>query len=398
MSHGFLVARVGVAFLLVALPFALMVAAQQAPSRSVPFSAYEDPSSPLARWRAELLRQTYEWDSLVTGPQRLDDASDPARTVYLVVAAERAYSPSEVRSLQGFVARGGHLFILDVGPIPNVLLGPMGVAVSNRTLADPQAPLQWVPVNASAAGVDAPLWLQRPSALILSPEASAQVLAFSGASSFLDVDEDGTATAADLPGPFPVAASVRGPGGSAHVVVADLSLTIASDAPANPARGVAFLVGLVRLLLPDRGVVLIDEARHALPADEEAAYAVLDRLHASLGAPEILRVVVGVALAGILWVLIQKGAEAWGPHRPRLMMRPWFGPEPERQRLRGRLALVLLARKANLPLIELERFPPDRLASLVPHDAPLRAALQGRATEDDWRSIESRLSHANPEK
>lgn len=363
------------------------------------FSAYEENGSSVARFRDLAGSAGYDVAALVTGPNRLADVVDPVRTAYVAVGVEVPYGRDELVAIRAFMDRGGHLLLADNGPGANALLAWLRVAVANRTLADPSSPnAGWVRANATVRGEDYPLLLRAASVLVPAPESDVEVLAWSHAEAFLDVNLDGRATEADLPGPLPVVLVAPAHRGGVHAALSDISLFTGIATPESPAEHGPFLAALLRMVLPSGGRILVDEARHPFPVREDAAYDGLGLLYNLRDNRATVAVPVGLLAAGLLWVLSRPAEERWGPHRPALSARPWPGSPPDPTVLRRRLALILLARKASLAIPDLELEPPDVLASMVSHDLTLQRALLGTATNAEWSTLEERFNRQTPER
>lgn len=363
----------------------------------IPFSAYGEGDDQLGRLRESLQGAGYEWSALVTGPLQLRHVEDPARTVYLAVGVERSYTQDELDALQQFSEEGGHLFVADTGPGANPLLGRFGLVVANRTLQDEVAGSRdWVTAHTQVTGPSVELRLGAPSALVPAPGTTHQVLGASTASSFLDLDDDGRATSADLMGPFPVLVLVRTLQGGTHLFASDTSL-FADRAPSDGVARGELWVGLLQHLLPNGGHVLVDEARHPYAPSEQRGYSLLAALQSLGQDPRFPIAAILVAAGGAFWALSRRRDASWGPHRADPRWLPWNAPDADRAYMRKKLALLLLARRASLAPTELATFHKDQLAGMVPHDTALQAALSGTANETQWKQLESRLENHSTE-
>lgn len=150
---------------------------------------------------------------------------DAAEATALITIPSQDYSDEDLSRLRRFVEGGGRLVLMDDYGYGNRLLAYMGLGVTfaGQPLLDPlfcyqnqQMPraTDFSPVL-QEAGVSA-ITLNRATAL--SNVEESQAIAWSSATSFLDVNEDGSWQEAEPRGPFPVAAELRLGSGMVYIV------------------------------------------------------------------------------------------------------------------------------------------------------------------------------------
>lgn len=359
----------------------------------LPLSAYGQGDDQTHRFRETLQTEGYATSSIVTGPGQLRHVQDPARTAYVAIGIQTPYTLDDLAALKDFAARGGRLLVADAGPAANPLLAGFGLAIANRTIQDELSPSKdWIDADAQPLGFHDTVRLGAASALIPAPPSNLEVLVRSSASSFLDLDHDERSTSADVPGPFPIVVLIRDANGTPNVFSSDVSL-FADRAPADAVPRPELWGSLLRFLLPSGGQVLVDEARHELPAEEKRGYEILGAIQLAATDTNLLLVVGLVAAGGTVWSLSRRPDQSWSTHQ---MQPRWLddaAPLPQRKDVRSRLALLLLGRRAALAPVELAAFPKDQLASMVHNDRDLRDALEGRANQAQWSRLEARLEH-----
>lgn len=187
----------------------------------------------------------HEPRALVTGLLPLADAPGEGRGV-LLAGGGRALAPREVRALSTFAESGGRALVLGDAEA--------AAAVGVRLVDAPVAAGGGLGVPVATASSAFALPDARP---LLDPRPGAEALAWTGNGTFVDVDGDGRATAADAAGPFTVAS--RDASGRV-VVVGSRSL---ADARVAEADARAFLEWLVQETFPPGTRVLVDASRSA---------------------------------------------------------------------------------------------------------------------------------------
>ncbi len=271
---------------------------------------------------------------------------DAERSLLVVAHPGRPYGEDELEAIDGFLADGGTVLVADASGEANSLLAPHGLLIERVLLAEPNATTDFAVGSRSL-----PVPLQAPTALQVLPDAQATLLASSSAGSFLDRDGDGLVAAGDLPGPFPVAASVA-VGKGRLVAVADDQLLAAKDDSIR-----AWRRALLGNLLPDGGLVLVDES-HGGVADPLLAGAGTAANAARLGNWKYG--VAGVAAVAAVAAAVPGSVAAWGPHEFRpFRFRRRSDPEAEAEALptgsfwlpRGTVAVCAAVALALLSLV-----------------------------------------------
>lgn len=166
--------------------------------------------------------------------ESLDELPDVANETVLVVIPYLEYSNEELSKLEGFVEDGGNLLLMDDYGHGNSVLTYLGVSVrfTNKTLLDPLFCYknQWLPrITDFAPRMEGNSinTIVFNHATTLTNIEQTDVIAWSSAASFLDINENKSQDDDEPNGPFPVVAEVHF-GKGLIVLMSDPSIIINS--------------------------------------------------------------------------------------------------------------------------------------------------------------------------
>ncbi|MBC7128025.1 MAG: hypothetical protein H5T32_07445 [Candidatus Methanosuratus sp.] len=168
-------------------------------------------------------------------------AIDPASTALLIVGPDLPFSPEDASRIRSYLESGGIVVLMDDFGEGNSLLEGLGVGarINGSMLLDPlfmqssrycpvassdHAPASHAPPTGSGSPYSR---VTLDYASVVDLEGGGKVLIWSSPFSYLDLDSDGSYTAGEPTGPFPVAVEL-GLGRGRLVVVSDSSLLINS--------------------------------------------------------------------------------------------------------------------------------------------------------------------------
>jgi hypothetical protein len=340
----------------------------------------------------DLAQAGFAVEEVGTGPHALDAFGDPARTLLVVAGVERSFSPGEVEALAGFVARGGTALVADDFGFGDSVAVRFGVNFDGRVLRDEQyrgnlsLPVFNATIAPNATSSNATVVMNVPTSLGIAPDTPHVTYAESGTNSYLDANQDGTQQPDDVQGPFPVILGVRLGQGEA---------IFASD-PGFLQTGLwrdnrNYTLGLLRAKLPDGGVVVFDESRHAMGPVGGLMAALLAGEVQATSEPFLALILGGaiVVLAGMAYAAF-RGPESMVTHRSRLQEPAHEANEAlDRARIR-RLAGRAIADANNLSVDERRALTPAQLAQQS-RDPAIQALLLDQPAREPLPAILQRL-------
>ncbi|MEN3062103.1 MAG: DUF4350 domain-containing protein [Candidatus Methanosuratincola petrocarbonis] len=168
-------------------------------------------------------------------------AIDPASTALLIVGPDLPFSPEGASRIRSYLESGGIVVLMDDFGEGNSLLEGLGVGarINGSLLLDPlfMQSSRYCPVaspdtssssSAPSPGSGSPYsQVTLDYASVVDLEGGGKVLLWSSPFSYLDLDSDGSNSAGEPTGPFPVAVELK-VGSGRLVVVSDSSLLINS--------------------------------------------------------------------------------------------------------------------------------------------------------------------------
>lgn len=225
-------------------------------------SMFHEDAGGSSAFLAEAEAQGLDTQRLLSGPHALraetaETENAPPRTLYVVVAPDRAYVQDEVDALTDFLLEGGRVLVADNFGQANTLTTPFGITFERvRLVNGPGAETFQVTLGGKEYSVHP----GQPTAIHLHPEATSTVLAWSSVKSYLDRDGDGLVNAWEPTGPFPVMVEAEvGTSGGRIFAISDPSLL---DIDADESlQDEAFLRAVIEYALPDGGRIIVDESR-----------------------------------------------------------------------------------------------------------------------------------------
>ncbi|MGQ0534779.1 MAG: DUF4350 domain-containing protein [Methanobacteriota archaeon] len=395
MSHVERFASRRLAAVLVVVAVVAVVAAQ-ATLRAGPrqLSAYSDSPEDLGRFRSLAAELGHDTASVVGRSFPATDGRGPP-TLYVAVGLDRRPTEAEADALRRFVGNGGAALVATDDAAGNAYGAPFGVqfdgvGILSRPPGEPRATRQ-VRVSAELEDRNFDLVTLSPTALSVPERAAvaveALVVAESPATSFLDLDANGTVDDADRPGPFVVAFLVTDPSGGRIAFVGDEE-AFTDDLLAR-GENEEFLRALVSILLPDPGRVVFDESLHGHPAQAAIEPVALAAVASREPMPAVALVVAAVG-AGAL-VALRSGRSPAPAHRFDAGPPGAFsaGAASAAPRI-GALLAECVRRREDLTQDEIEAMPRERLAALAGDEA-LARCLEGSCEERDIPRLIERL-------
>lgn len=361
--------------LLILIPVALAAFHVAAPPAHEPrSSAFQSGEHHLGAW-AHDMQSGYDVRAAVSGAY----LADADRTLLVVHAPQRL---PDAAFLEGHLARGGALWILDPDGTYNPWLSAHGAAVGPHRLVDPDNPHGAGTVRMQ--GADGEVIARSPASLVL--EEGWEPWLVSGA--HLDLDGDGTVDRSDTPGPHPVGAAKRVHGAQLFVT-ADASML--HDGMREGADNRAFANWVVRQLLPHGGRIVVDESQHGWTAKERLPVAAVQSVHLVNLLPT-WATLLAAAMVAAGAVLLARKARALHPYREHERSDPATPPGQDPATVED-AAWELLAARTRQPVERLRRAGAEAAHGLA-EDPVLRRVLLGRGQVGDDHQVLQDYLHA----
>ncbi len=151
-----------------------------------------------------LAPQSTDVRRLGTGPMALANEPTLQGATIVVLHADTSYSTAELDALDKHVQNGGTLVILDTHSRGSSIAARHGILFERVPLDEPQGY-----TTVEVDGTSLKTSTRNATALLITPESDAEVLAWSTPESHLDRTGDGTIDEADPNGPFPLIARLN---------------------------------------------------------------------------------------------------------------------------------------------------------------------------------------------
>lgn len=307
-------------------------------------SAFRDDDADVSAWRTNVEDAGVAVRSVLSGPGRLAEEPDPARTLWAVLGPERPYSETEQSALSSFLARGGALFLADAGGYGNQILPGLPIRFGASHVLDERyrGNLSFVEGEVNVPPASMRVLFNRPVALVPGDNFTGQVLSETSNESYLDVNANGRVDVQDVPGPFPVVAWWTTSREARILLSADLGTLRNGDGPGEGYDHAAFHRAIRELLLPRGGLILVDETVHAQPAQVDTFIQINQAVGRATGSSWLPW---GLAAAGGVALIVpglSAPQAAWRRHQPTYPQRPLDGADDLLSALARRLALTRL--------------------------------------------------------
>lgn len=358
-------------------------------------TAYRDGAEDASLMLEQISGKASRVDALLSTPHALADVEDPARTLLLILGAERRYTEGEARAVIDFIDAGGRVILADEGGYGTDIAIAAGFGIVNTNLVDTHNHRGDPTLVVSSARIETRSYnvlFNAPTAVTpLSDANPYEVLARSSPAaypdgSFIDSNENGEVDATDTASPenagFPLIVSTK-IGAGTLVIVADTGLFMNEQTDVVGYENRAFIADLVGTLVPSDGTIFVDEARHAPPAVLAAydnAVRTVGRATAGSFAPFITFAL--VILATLAAWYATRETEDWSHHDHDLGVEV---PAPADVRpdlgRAQRMARRRISEKYNIPLEQVAAMPAEQLVTLT-GDRPLAEAAAGTLRSD----------------
>lgn len=388
-------ALVGASIALVA-PMAVVVMHLLAgPAHEPASSAFASGGPNLGNWTQDV-SSGYEVRSVVSGLFLASDVRDHASTLVVISGPQRVPTAAEDAALRRHLEHGGSLWILDDAGTMNPWLSSHGVAIGPHRLVASQVNLGPGLVNLEGgdAGTRFPAVVARaPASLVFQEARDWETWLQSGPDSHLDITRNGTVDRIDPPGPHVVGAALRVQGGGFLVAASDTTL-LSDDLWGVPrSDNSGFARWLVKQVLPEGGMILVDESQQGWTGSERLPVAAT---MLGQGVREF-NVVATAALLGLClvatWVLIRNTPRltAYARHHP---SDPVAAPPAQNldKSVVHEIAWEVLARQSRQPLQQLKSVGAAEAAHGLSDDPALRRVLVGEGTPQETLEVLRRFT------
>jgi len=295
-------------------------------------SPYSKSWEDISTFRSTLINAgDYELMSVVSSAIVLDGVENPQETLFLAIGVEKAYSETEIESIFEFVnTSGGKVIIADDYGYGNDLSIKYGIQFYGKPVWD-----EYFTKNASFPNMSAKLdedetyeyqlVMSNPTGLQVHPEPNVRILANGSDRSYVDLDGNGKINIGDKKGNIPTVVEVSVPETDGKIIfISDPGIFInelfylgGSENSSLPAsqRGdnnKAFIMDLIKYLLPNGGRILFDESRHVQEKYAQNVYKTIE-LMALITSENIPRVFasIGAILLLIPLAITAKDKEPW---------------------------------------------------------------------------------------
>jgi hypothetical protein len=281
---------------------------------------------------------TYKVATLVGSPSTLLGMADTSNVVYFASGISKDYRPEEVDALEAFARAGGRVVVADDFGYGNTLAQRFGIFYFGTDLWDLQEgrydrniSLPLIPFV--FAGLNYTVELNGPTGitLIQNPAVATNVVAHCSEKCYADIDRSGTVNIGDKKGNITVIIRAqlqenRTEGGIAQWFPTEGEAYFLSDAsifsnqmmerpqnlPAGEGGNLEFAKALVKTLLPNGGVVVIDDSRHLHEPGAQVVYASFEASAVATSRWQLAALLVGgAALVSAIVVLRAKDRENW---------------------------------------------------------------------------------------
>jgi hypothetical protein len=346
----------------------------------------------------------YTVSTLVGSPSVLLGLQNPEKVVYFAAGVSRDYRAEEANALVDLEKAGGHLLIADDFGYANTLAQKFGIFYFGTDLWDLDdtnfPPDNVVPhyaqnislpiVKFTFAGQDYYVEFNAPTGitLIQNPEVATNVIAHCSEKCYADIDRSGTVNIGDKKGNITtiiqarLQTNVTSGGLSVYVptlgeayFISDASV-FSNEMMGTPKehnatiRGNAdFAVALIKTMLPDGGVLVIDDSRHLHNPGTQAIYSSVEATAVATSRAEFASMLIGgAALICAIVVLRAKDRENWihkfdlSTFHPRALLPETGAVQLERLRNVARLKIQMTH---SMSVEEFNAVPPDQLKTMI---------------------------------
>jgi hypothetical protein len=232
-------------------------------NRSTQLSAFSDNWNDLSEFKNRVEELGYSTASIISSPTMLLDVKEPAKTLFVAVGVERAYTATEASIIYDFVRAGGNAIIADDYGYANSIseyyfsVSFLGYRLWDQKY-DKNPQLVMIDVDPARGGTfdfDGNILFNNPTALLSNSGA----LAMSTNLSWVDVNSDGVQNIDEIAQPYPVVVKKDYNEGSI-VFISDPSPFINDMWDRH--KNAEFITTLVQSLIDIGGTVIFDESRH----------------------------------------------------------------------------------------------------------------------------------------
>lgn len=339
----------------------------------------------------------YKVADLVGSPSTLLGMQDPSKVVYFAAGISRDYRGEEVNAIESFVRAGGKAIIMDDFGYGNTLAQRFGIFYFGTDLWDLEEgrydrniTLPLVPFV--FAGLNYTVELNGPTGitLIQNPAVATNVVAHCSDKCYADIDKSGTVNIGDKKGNITMIIRAQLQNnvtvdGVAQWVPTDGEAYFISDAsifsnemmtmpttanrPNGEGGNADFAKALIKTLLPEGGVVVIDDSRHLHASGAQIVYSSFEASAVATSRAELASLLVGgAALVSAIVVLRAKDRENWIHHfdlsayHPRGELPETVMVQVERLRKVARMKIQMTHSMAD---DEFAAVPPDQMKAMI---------------------------------
>lgn len=304
---------------------------QLAPAEATPQpTAYGDGPANSTAFRQTVLGTGFSVGVILAEPRLVVETQDATNTLVVVLAPAVPFDDETRTTLDEFLGRGGAVWIADGEGVANSWLSSYGAAITNNRLIDPTSTDPGsVELHATNVTESLPALVSRaPGKLFLDDGHEWEWSLSAPARVHLDVDGNGTIDRADEAGPHLVAAVRSMASGGRLIVSADDSILLDQNLEEEGTGNAAYVRALVAGILPNAGLVILDESSHGLTGREPYAAPIVSAGLALRQAGWMAGLGGLVALASGVGIAARLGAAAkpMSPHRESIPIDPT--PQP----------------------------------------------------------------------